>query len=487
VNRHAPSALDFLVVVGPINSAYSLPLIDLFSALVFYLANDSFLLLNRYQQCTNSAVEKNLVRSGGRDSPRDLVRAAIDLPHCASWSFFLSFLGLIICPWRNSPWIRIESSQYGNSRWSILWETRATNLKSGWNRRNKQEEERRKETVSNLLACCSAIWLVEEHIGIRVCSRGEEGRAILCLCCLDRDFFSCGKRGRRWKLSLLLCANFEAEAETLEEATSGCSYYRALLGSVWPWSVCCCFLFRSRLHPHRRLLFGKNRRRQSVGLGFRACRRSSDPKLENSVCFFLDSFFPRRPGRVSEIAKSSRVFFLFLLWGVCLAPACVPVYLWVTLGAHLKLQSWKVIRRGHSAIYGALERIQYDVWIKYVLFSLFPSLPLHLILSHGMYFSIRHVSFLGAHKLFPHGIFLLEIHDRCMSWCHRPDEHHVLMAGLCGVRVAVASATSSTPTVIVIGAGFGGLAAARFLHNSRFKVLAKRKPSYTWQTFLLKP
>ncbi len=55
----------------------------------------------------------------------------------------------------------------------------------------------------------------------------------------------------------------------------------------------------------------------------------------------------------------------------------------------------------------------------------------------------------------------------------------MLMAGLCGVRVAVASATSSTPTVIVIGAGFGGLAAARFLHNSRFKVLAKRKPSYS--------
>ncbi len=83
MNRHAPSALDFLVVVGPIASAYSLPLTDLFFALVFYLTNDSFLLSNRYQQCINSAVE-NLVGIGGRDSPRDLVRAAIDLPHCAS-------------------------------------------------------------------------------------------------------------------------------------------------------------------------------------------------------------------------------------------------------------------------------------------------------------------------------------------------------------------------------------------------------------------
>jgi hypothetical protein len=177
------------------------------------------------------------------------------------------------------------------------------------------------------------------------------------------------------------------------------------------------------------------------------------------------------------------------LSGVCLAPACVPVYLWVTLGAHLKLQSWKVIRRGHSAIYGALERIQYDVWVKYVLFSPFPSLPflytsffvMECIFPQDMYVFLVHTN------SFRMAFFLLEIRDRSMSWCHRPDEHHVLMAGLCGVRVAVASATSSTPTVIVIGAGFGGLAAARFLHNSRFKVLAKRKPSYSWQTFLLKP
>jgi len=42
-------------------------------------------------------------------------------------------------------------------------------------------------------------------------------------------------------------------------------------------------------------------------------------------------------------------------------------------------------------------------------------------------------------------------------------------SGTCGgVRVAPAS---STPTVIVIGAGFGGLAAARFLHNSNLKVV----------------
>lgn len=40
-------------------------------------------------------------------------------------------------------------------------------------------------------------------------------------------------------------------------------------------------------------------------------------------------------------------------------------------------------------------------------------------------------------------------------------------AGTCGVK---STPGSLTPTVIVIGAGFGGLAAARFLHNSNLKV-----------------
>jgi len=38
-------------------------------------------------------------------------------------------------------------------------------------------------------------------------------------------------------------------------------------------------------------------------------------------------------------------------------------------------------------------------------------------------------------------------------------------AGNSGVRGA-----SLTPTVIVVGAGFGGLAAARYLHNSNLEV-----------------
>lgn len=41
-------------------------------------------------------------------------------------------------------------------------------------------------------------------------------------------------------------------------------------------------------------------------------------------------------------------------------------------------------------------------------------------------------------------------------------------SGNCGVR---GTSASLTPTVIVIGAGFGGLAAARFLHNSNLKVV----------------
>ncbi len=80
-----------------------------------------------------------------------------------------------------------------------------------------------------------------------------------------------------------------------------------------------------------------------------------------------------------------------------------------------------------SELEGNTQRAQRHLWrprknpirrlnqVRLVLPLPFPSLPLHLILSHGMYFSIRHVSFLGAHKLFPHGIFLLEIHDRSMS------------------------------------------------------------------------
>jgi hypothetical protein len=52
----------------------------------------------------------------------------------------------------------------------------------------------------------------------------------------------------------------------------------------------------------------------------------------------------------------------------------------------------------------------------------------------------------------------------------------IMLAGTCGgVRVAPAS---STPTVIVIGAGFGGLAAARFLHNSNLKVQVSRLDLY---------
>ncbi|KAG0559035.1 hypothetical protein KC19_10G073400 [Ceratodon purpureus] len=41
-------------------------------------------------------------------------------------------------------------------------------------------------------------------------------------------------------------------------------------------------------------------------------------------------------------------------------------------------------------------------------------------------------------------------------------------SGTCGVK---STSASLTPTVIVIGAGFGGLAAARFLHNSNLKVV----------------
>lgn len=53
----------------------------------------------------------------------------------------------------------------------------------------------------------------------------------------------------------------------------------------------------------------------------------------------------------------------------------------------------------------------------------------------------------------------------------------IMLAGTCGgVRVAPAS---STPTVIVIGAGFGGLAAARFLHNSNLKVQVSRLDLYS--------
>lgn len=52
----------------------------------------------------------------------------------------------------------------------------------------------------------------------------------------------------------------------------------------------------------------------------------------------------------------------------------------------------------------------------------------------------------------------------------------IMVAGTCGgVRVAPAS---STPTVIVIGAGFGGLAAARFLHNSNLEVRVLRLDLY---------
>jgi cation diffusion facilitator CzcD-associated flavoprotein CzcO len=45
-------------------------------------------------------------------------------------------------------------------------------------------------------------------------------------------------------------------------------------------------------------------------------------------------------------------------------------------------------------------------------------------------------------------------------------------AGTCGVK---STPGSLTPTVIVIGAGFGGLAAARFLHNSNLKVRLWRR------------
>jgi hypothetical protein len=47
-------------------------------------------------------------------------------------------------------------------------------------------------------------------------------------------------------------------------------------------------------------------------------------------------------------------------------------------------------------------------------------------------------------------------------------------SGICWGRAAVAAAvTTSIPTVVVIGAGFGGLAAACFLQNSHFKVFIK--------------
>jgi hypothetical protein len=50
----------------------------------------------------------------------------------------------------------------------------------------------------------------------------------------------------------------------------------------------------------------------------------------------------------------------------------------------------------------------------------------------------------------------------------------VMGSGICWGRAAVAAAaTTSIPTVVVIGAGFGGLAAACFLQNSHFKVFIK--------------
>lgn len=42
-----------------------------------------------------------------------------------------------------------------------------------------------------------------------------------------------------------------------------------------------------------------------------------------------------------------------------------------------------------------------------------------------------------------------------------------VLVGNCGVR---GTSAALTPTVIVIGAGFGGLAAARYLHNSNLEV-----------------
>jgi hypothetical protein len=70
-----------------------------------------------------------------------------------------------------------------------------------------------------------------------------------------------------------------------------------------------------------------------------------------------------------------------------------------------------------SELEGNTQRAQRHLWrprknpirrlsqVRLVLSLPFPSLPLHLILRHGMYFSTRHVCFLGAHKLFPHGLF----------------------------------------------------------------------------------